>query len=106
VVNGSTVTLGGNLSEAIQGATGAVSGGGPEPPGGGGGSVDQQVERLLAQAVQHFAAAEDALRAGDLATYQSEQEEARSLVERANELLAGETGGSGAGESPSPSPSP
>jgi uncharacterized protein len=103
VVNGSTVTLGGSLPEAIQGATGAVSGEGPPPPGGGGGTVDQQVERLLAQAVQHFAAAEQALRAGDLATYQSEQEQAQALVEQANDLLAGGTGG---GPSPSPSPSP
>jgi hypothetical protein len=44
---------------------------------------------LLAQAVQHFAAAEQALRAGNLATYQSEQEQAQALVEQANELLAG-----------------
>ena len=103
VVNGSTVTLGGSLSEAIQGATGAVSGEEPPPPDGGGGTIDQQVERLLAQAVQHFAAAEEALRAGDLATYQSEQEQAQALVEQANELLAG---GTGDGASPSPSPSP
>jgi uncharacterized protein len=89
VVNGTNVAVANNLPEAIQDATGAVSGGGPEPPGGGGGTVDQQVERLLAQAVQHFAAAEQALRAGNLATYQSEQEQAQALVEQANELLAG-----------------
>ena len=103
VVNGSTVTLGGSLAEAIQGATGAVSGEEP-PPDGGGGTIDEQVERLLAQAVQHFAAAQEALRAGDLATYQSEQEQAQALVEQANELLTG--GSDGTGESPSPSPSP
>jgi uncharacterized membrane protein (UPF0182 family) len=101
VVNGSAVTLGGSLSEAIQGATGGVSGEEP-PPDGGGGTVDQQVERLLAQAVQHFAAAEEALRAGDLATYQSEQEQAQALVEQANALLAGGSDGTG-GASPSPS---
>lgn len=89
VVNGTNVAVANNLPEAIQDATGAVSGGGPEPPGGGGGTVDQQVEELLAQAVQHFAAAEQALRAGNLATYQSEQEQAQALVEQANELLAG-----------------
>jgi uncharacterized protein len=103
VVNGSTVTLGGTLAEAIQGATGAVSGEEP-PPDGGGGTIDEQVERLLAQAVQHFAAAQEALLAGDLATYQSEQEQAQALVEQANELLTG--GSDGTGESPSPSPSP
>ena len=93
VVNGTNVAVANNLPEAIEDATGAVSGEGPEPPGGGGGTVDQQVEQLLAQAVQHFAAAEQALRSGDLATYQSEQEQAQALVEQANELLAGETGG-------------
>jgi hypothetical protein len=103
VINGSTVTLGGSLSEAIAAATGAVSGEEePPPPDGGGGTVDEQVERLLAEAVTHFAAAEEALRAGDLATYQSEQEQAQALVEQANELLAGGTGE----PSPSPSPSP
>ena len=96
VVNGTSVSVANNLPDALEQATGAVSGGGGEPPGGGGGgggTVEQQVESLLAQAVQHFAAAEDALRAGDLATYQSEQEQAQALVEQANDLLAGGTGG-------------
>jgi hypothetical protein len=51
--------------------------------------VDQQVQQLLTQAVDHFAAAQAALRNGDLATYQSELELAQAFVERANELLAG-----------------
>ena len=90
VVNGTSVSVANNLPDAIEEATGAVSGEEPpEPPGGGGGTVAQQVERLLTRAVEHFAAAEDALRAGDLATYQSEQEQAQALVEQANELLAG-----------------
>ena len=89
VVNGTSVSVANNLPDAIEQATGAVSGEEPPPPDGGGGTVAQQVERLLAQAVEHFAAAEDALRAGDLATYQSEQEQAQALVEQANELLAG-----------------
>lgn len=89
VVNGTSVSVANNLPDAIEEATGAVSGEEPPPPDGGGGTVAQQVERLLAQAVGHFAAAEDALRAGDLATYQSEQEQAQALVEQANELLAG-----------------
>jgi hypothetical protein len=90
VVNGPSVSVANNLPDAIEEATGAVSGEEPpEPPGGGGGTVEEQVERLLTQAVEHFAAAEDALRAGDLATYQSEQEQAQALVEQANELLAG-----------------
>jgi hypothetical protein len=64
--------------------------------------VDEQIQELLTQAVSHFAAADAALRDGDLATYQSELEQAQALVERANELVAGASGA----PSPSPSPSP
>jgi uncharacterized membrane protein (UPF0182 family) len=98
VVNGTTVTVAGSLPEAIEGATGAVSGEEP-PPDGGEGTVQQQIERLLSQAVAHFAAAEEALRAGDLARYQSEQEQAQALVEQANELLGG-TAQEGSGDAP------
>ena len=84
VVNGTSVAVANNLPDAIEDATGAVSGEEPEPPGDGGGTVDEQIEELLAEAVQHFAAAEQALRAGDLATYQSEQEQAQALVEQAS----------------------
>jgi uncharacterized protein len=89
VVNGSSVSVATSLPPALQEATGATTGGEPPPPDGGGGTLDQQIQRLLTQAVDHFAAAEAALRDGDLATYQSELELAQSLVERANELLAG-----------------
>lgn len=104
VVNGSSVSVATSLPPAIQEATGATTGGEPPPPGGGGGTVDQQIQRLLTQAVDHFAAAESALRSGDLATYQSELEQAQSLVERANELVAGATGNPSASPSPSASP--
>ena len=99
VVNGSSVSVANSLSEAIQEATGATGGGEQPPPDGGTGTVDQQIQQLLTQAVEHFTAADAALRDGDLATYQSELEQAQSLVERANELLA-------TGASPSPSASP
>jgi uncharacterized protein len=89
VVNGSTVTLARSLSDALEAATGATTGEEPEPPPDGGGTVGQQIERLLSEAVTHFAAAQEALRNGDLATYQSELEQAQALVERANELAAG-----------------
>jgi uncharacterized protein len=89
VVNGSTVTLARSLPEALEAATGATTGEEPEPPPDGGGTVGQQIERLLSEAVTHFAAAQEALRNGDLATYQSELEQAQALVERANELAAG-----------------
>ncbi len=101
VVNGSSVSVAPSLPEAIEEATGATSGGEPgePPPDGGTGTVDQQVQELLTQAVQHFVAADAALRNGDLATYQSELEQAQGLVERANELVAGSAG------EPTPSPS-
>jgi uncharacterized membrane protein (UPF0182 family) len=103
VVNGSSVSVATSLPEAIEDATGAATDGGPEPPpDGGGGTVDEQIQQLLTQAVDHFAAADAALRDGDLATYQSELELAQSLVERANELAAGSAGDA----SPTPSASP
>jgi hypothetical protein len=46
----------------------------------------------LAQALQHLQRADQALRTGDLATYQREVDEAKRILERAN--------------SPSPSPTP
>ena len=102
VVNGSSVSVAPSLPEAIEEATGAATGGEPggePPPDGGTGTVDQQVQQLLTQAVEHFVAAEAALRNGDLATYQSELEQAQGLVERANDLVAGSSG------EPTPSPS-
>nr|MBA3364158.1 UPF0182 family protein [Actinomycetota bacterium] len=102
VVNGSSVSVATSLSEAIEEATGAITGGEPggePPPDGGTGTVDQQVQQLLRQAVEHFVAAEAALRDGDLATYQAELEQAQALVERANDLVAGSSG------KPTPSPS-
>ena len=101
VVNGTSVSVATSLSEALEEATGATTGGEPQPPDGGGGTVDEQIQELLTQAVEHFAAADAALRDGDLATYQSELELAQSLVERANELAAGSSGDG----SPTPSPS-
>jgi uncharacterized membrane protein (UPF0182 family) len=102
VVNGSSVSVATSLPPALQEATGATTGG--EPPPDGGGTVDEQIQQLLTRAVEHFAAADAALREGDLATYQSELELAQSLVERANELAAGSEGE--ASPTPSPSASP
>jgi uncharacterized membrane protein (UPF0182 family) len=103
VVNGSSVSVANNLADAIEGATGASTGGGQPPPDGGG-TVDQQIQRLLTQAVDHFTAADAALKNGDLATYQSELEQSQALVERANELAAEASGKPSASPSPSPSP--
>jgi hypothetical protein len=65
--------------------------------------VQERIDRLIAQAVDHFAAAETALRAGDLGTYQSEVEQAKTLIEQANQLASGQATPAG---SPTPSPSP
>jgi hypothetical protein len=105
VVNGPSVFVAERLPDAIEAATGAVTGGdggGEEPPPGGG-SVEEQIQQLLAEAVQHFQAADEALRDGDLATYQDELEQAQALVEEA-EQVAGRTPAAPASPTPSPSP--
>jgi uncharacterized membrane protein (UPF0182 family) len=107
VVNGNQVGVGTSLSEALTASTT----GQPTEPGGGEtppptGSLDEQVAGLLNDALQHFTAADVALRAGDLATYQSELATAQALVQQANDLVAAASGGSGASPSPAPSGSP
>lgn len=102
IVNGSTVTLGESLEEALASSTGAETGEPseePTPPTTGG-TIEQRIRQLLGRAVTHFEAAQEALTAGDLATYQAELEEAQALVEEANRLAAGPEG------TPTPSPSP
>ena len=104
VVNGDTVGIGNSLSEALANSTTGEPGGGDgggEPPVG---SIDEQVAELLSQALQHFAAADAALTAGNLGTYQSELNLAQDLVQQANDLAA-EQAGTGGSSSPTPSPS-
>ncbi len=102
VVNGGKVGVAPDLRAAILDSLSGqvVPPGGGGGGGGGGGSVQQQIASLLQQAENHFAAAEAALRAGDLATYQTEVNAAKAAVEAANRL-AGQTGAS-----PSPGASP
>jgi hypothetical protein len=107
VVNGGTVGLGTTLPEAL---AEAVTGAAPPPPSGGGGggpkpggTVDQQISSLLARAQDHFAAAEEALRSGDLATYQAEIAAAEHAVQRANQLAGGAASGT---PGPTPTPTP
>jgi uncharacterized membrane protein (UPF0182 family) len=59
------------------------------PPSPDGAAVPPGAQSLLAEADARFRAAEDALRGGDLARYQSEVNAARDLIRRANESLAG-----------------
>lgn len=104
VVNGNTVAVGTTLQDALARAVTGVS----QEPGGPGtpptGTPEARIAALLAQAVQHFQAAQDALKAGDLGTYQTELKAAQDLVEQANQL-AQKVGTSGTGSSPSPGPS-
>jgi uncharacterized membrane protein (UPF0182 family) len=104
IVNGSggDVALGDDLELALQDA---VSGQTPTPgeQPGGTGSVRQRVEDLLSQAADHFAAADQALRDGDLAAYQQETDLAQKAVQEAVDLLG--VGGAPGG-TPTPSASP
>jgi len=99
-VSGGGVGLGSTLAEAVSDAVGAAV---PEPGEEGpppAGTVAERIAQLLEQAATHFQAADEALRAGDLATYQREIEAARAAVEQAREL-AGE-GTPAAAPTPSP----
>jgi uncharacterized membrane protein (UPF0182 family) len=103
VVNGNAIGIGNTLSQALTDALGepvTPPDGEPQPPPTG--TVDEQVQALLQEAAQHFTLADAALRAGDLATYQSEIELAQAAIEQAQALL----GDDGATGSPSPSPTP
>jgi uncharacterized membrane protein (UPF0182 family) len=92
VVQGDTVTLANTLPEAL-----AVSFGEAPPPEDGEPPAGD-VAALLAEALEHFQAAQAALTRGDLAGYQREIDLAQALIEHASELAGGPT--------PSPSPSP
>jgi uncharacterized membrane protein (UPF0182 family) len=100
VVNGSAIGIGSTLRDALSDSLGQAlppDGGGEQPPPTGG-TTDEQVAALLQQAANHFAAADAALKAGNLATYQSEIEAAQAAIQQAQQLL------SQGGGTPSPSP--
>jgi uncharacterized membrane protein (UPF0182 family) len=103
VVHGGVVTLGNSLPEALAASFGETA----PPPSGGptGPPATGQVAQLLAQAVQHFKAADEALKQGDLATYQKEINAAITLVQQAN-AAAQRSPSPSPSVSPSPSPSP
>ncbi|MBA3690768.1 MAG: UPF0182 family protein [Actinobacteria bacterium] len=101
VVNGGVVgvsdTFEGALSAAVTGTQ--STGGGEQPPQG------QTVAELLAQALDHFAAADAALKSGDLSTYQDELAQAQALVKQANDLAAAAASGTQVTATATPSPS-
>ena len=83
VVAGEVVKMGVTLDQAIkavfgQGAAAPVEG---QPTTG---TPTGDIDALLAEAAQHFEAADRALRAGDLATYAQEIAAAQAAVEQAN----------------------
>jgi uncharacterized protein len=92
VVNGGTVAVSDTFDGALQAAVGGV-----QPPGGGQQPGEgQTVAELLSEALDHFTAADAALKAGDLATYQAELAQAQALVKQANDLAATAAGSGGA----------
>jgi hypothetical protein len=103
LVNGGNVTMASSLAGALQDAFGELppgveeptEPGEPEEPAEPG--LGEDVTSLLAEAEEHFRAAEQALAEGDLGTYQREIEQARELIARAAEL---------AGATPAPEESP
>ena len=113
VVNGSSIGIGSSLRAALTDSLGGVvppEGGGGQPPPQG--SVEEQIQILLDQAAQHFSAADAALRAGDLAKYQTEIDAAQAATAAAQQLIANLLGAEPTGSpspsvtaSPSPSPS-
>jgi uncharacterized protein len=74
------------LDGALAKVFGVEEGGTSEPPSGSEGST---VDALLQQAADAFQSADDALAAGDLAGYQQWVEEARSLIQQAQDVLEG-----------------
>ena len=76
--------------EAIFGPSAAGDGGEdgeiPEPPTG---TVDEQVAQLLQEAADAFAAADAALRRGDIVTWTQKIDEAQQAVEAAARLVSG-----------------
>ena len=106
VVQNSNVGVGNTLPEALADSLGQAPpspGPQPQPQPTGGGKLSAQVQRLLADALKHFRAADQALKSGDLATYQSEIQQANADVVQAKRLAAGK-GSTGGGASPTPTP--
>jgi len=99
VGSGNRVGLGNTFAEALADAVGgAAPGPGPGPGPTPSGNVGQQISQLIQRALDHFTKADAALKAGDLATYQSEIQQARALIEQADRLA------SRRGAAPSPAP--
>ena len=111
VVNGSNgdVSLGTSLPDALRASRRTAISGGRNPggpPSRRPANTDQQIQDLLTQALSHFQKADAALKAGDLATYQSELAQAQALVQQAQQLALAAQGTGSGGPPPSTSPTP
>ena len=87
--------------EAVQPEVGedGEDGGGPTGPTG---PTDPRVADLVRRALERFADAERALRAGDLGEYQTATDEAEELLRQAQEVLEPDAGAPTPGATPSP----
>jgi hypothetical protein len=107
VANGASIGLGATFTEALANSiTGQIGGGGNGNGGGGGGTTQDRIDALLLQALDHFQRADAALRAGNLALYQSELQQAKDAVAKAAQLSGAQGGGTTPSGSPSPSVAP
>jgi uncharacterized membrane protein (UPF0182 family) len=114
VVHGGTVGIGATLSEALANSFGTTTSQSQQSQTGGTGGSQGNIQQLTAEALSHFKKADEALRQGDLATYQAEINKAEALVRQigAASLKQPSQGGSGSGgqnqgsSQPSTSPSP
>ena len=117
VVHGGSIQMRDTLAESLSALFGEAVDVEPpgQPPSTGGdddegepsgdeGTIDPRVAELVRQALERFAAAELALRAGDLGTYQEETAAAQELLEEADRI-AGGSGAPTATETPTPAPS-
>jgi uncharacterized membrane protein (UPF0182 family) len=65
-----------------------------------------QIQSLIAQANEHYKAAYDALRRGDLGTYATEMAKVGEILAQLQQMTGGTPSTPGASPTPSPSPSP
>ena len=107
VVNGNAVGLGTSLSEALaastSGQTDRVEAAGRHRPGG---SIDEQVAGPAQPGAAALRRGRRGADAGDLATYQSELDQRRQLVQQANDLVAQQSASGAGGATPTPTASP
>jgi uncharacterized protein len=108
VVNGGRVGIGDDLDAALADSfVGQVpAGGGGGGGGAAGGGAQRTIQQLIQSALDHFTKANAALKAGDLAGYQSEINQAQQLLQRANDLAGRQTKSVGGGGSTAPTAAP